>query len=72
MPTKSLPQAKAGVGIHDYGAACMEGVDGGPSPTMTGYHDGMGWSVPRLTPLLLGVALARCAELDDAAFNIAA
>ena len=31
-----------------------KGVDGGPSPAMTGWA----WSVPRLMQLLLGVALA--------------
>jgi hypothetical protein len=40
------------VGIHDYGMARRKGVDGGPSPAMTGWA----WSVPRSMQLLLGVA----------------
>jgi hypothetical protein len=44
MPTK--------VGIHDYGAARKEGVDGGPSPAIRGGA----WSVPRQMQLFLGVA----------------
>jgi hypothetical protein len=52
MTTKSLSRAKAGVGIHDYGAVRKKGVDGGPWHTMTGWA----WSVPHLMRQLLGVA----------------
>jgi len=39
-----LPVMPTKVGIHDYGAVRKQGVDGGPSPAMTG----SAWSVPRL------------------------
>ncbi|HSZ90004.1 MAG TPA: hypothetical protein VK822_11610 [Acetobacteraceae bacterium] len=47
-----LPVMPTKVGIHDYGAVRKQGVDGGPSPAMTG----SAWSVPRLMQLLLSVA----------------
>jgi hypothetical protein len=53
MPTPGTSARwQAPVGIHDYGAARKKGVDGGPSPAMTGWA----WSAPRLMQLLLGDA----------------